>query len=134
MSIDPPDSPGDFERTLWETIPRELERRVLGSLEELKEIFPANEHYEGITLARKVEEHHPAKKHEVYGRAYKGGKRPLNFVAYHCHFCEQIVVGPPRIEDESSTDSDDPLTGREGFDTYCTHCENPLDSHTFALS
>ncbi len=93
-------SQAEIEEMLWSGIPREHHGKRLHCLEELKDIFPRDEHYEEI---------HAIKTEmgiNIYVRPYRGGKRTGKnildqYVAYDCPHCNRIVVGPPVIQEIS---------------------------------
>lgn len=123
--------PGDSERMRWKIIPPSLERKVVNSIDELKKIFPADRKFGEISLTEKKK---GTKTHKIYGRAFRNKERILDYVAYECPGCEKIVIGPPRIEDDTSIKLGMPLAGREGYDAYCTNCHTHLTSNAFANS
>ena len=125
----PPSRPGDLERDYWSFVPTDLEGKIT-SLDELNTRFPASEDYTTIIVLRRE------RLCTVYGRrdifeGKPGYRLPL---AYHCNHCSTIMMGPPRIEDESSIDSGMVLSGRRGYDVHCTNCSGMIDSHTDELS
>lgn len=119
MSLAPPSvyTPGSFERMMWAVIPPELAGKIT-NLEEITQ-FAFD------------------KRDKIIPREVKMGYRvfSLSFlrfnVAYDCGGCKNMVFGPPRIEDKNSISlTHPPLSGRKGYDIYCTKCCNHLDEVT----
>ena len=123
MSLIPPSMPGDMERLLWESVPRELQGRVT-SLKELPGLFPNFSDRDIVILST-------GRNHAVYG--VKISRFPT-YLAYDCFNCDKIILGPPRINDDVSIRMGMPLAGREGFDAYCANCSIKLYGHTFKMS
>jgi hypothetical protein len=126
MSMGPEPQLGDTERLNWEGIPSELEGRVV-SLEELKKLFPAEG---GVSEVGVLEDN---KNYRVYGRK-RGEMVLLPLLAYECKRCNAFVIGPPKITDEDSIHSGRHLTGRRGYDIYCSNCNAHIKEFTFERS
>ena len=122
MSLVPPQMPGDIERSFWSHIPSRLRGRVT-SLKEISGLFPD-------FVDREVGIIRTEQDYIVYG---VNVGLPV-FLAYDCMRCDTLVIGPPTIEDDLSIRRGIPLSGREGYDIYCTNCSSQIGSATFKVS
>jgi hypothetical protein len=125
--------PGDSERSLWRNVPSGLERRVLNSEEELKLLFPETEDFEDVRLITEKDVNYKEGIRR-YGRINKKNFGTIEIVAYGCIYCGKIIIGPPRIVDDTSINNNTFLSGSEGFRVYCHNCSGPLYSETFRWS
>ena len=129
----PEPKPGDNERRRWRNVPEEHTGKVVESLDELRDLIPPDDEYGEVMLDRVVRSPGAMNAYDLYGRSFEGSKR-LSRVAYGCHGCRKIVVGPPEIQDRDSITPSRPMTGRTGYDVYCTNCYAKIDGSTFEMS
>lgn len=131
MVLGNPVKPSHFERIKWQNVSSEYSGKIV-SLDGLKKIFPADEKYSEVEVLREEDNY------VVYGRKYKAIKKPSflleDFIAYHCNFCSELIIGPPKIVDDLSIRNGIPLSGRKGYDIYCRNCGSRLYEHTIAVS
>jgi hypothetical protein len=126
MTLLPRHKPGNMERAKWSNVPHGLEGRIVSILE-LKNIFPIDDKYGEIEIIQEEP------KYSVYGRRAKPSQYAIP-LAYQCKSCNNIVMGPPRIKDDTSIRLNIPLTGREGYDLYCRVCNTHLKDFTWKVS
>jgi len=120
----------EFEKLRWEQ-PEELEievGKVLESLEELKSINL--EDYSEPYLGETVKGNGFTQGFDRYEMSHKQLKYRFS-LAYGCHACKKIILGPPRLEQENSMSF---LSGREGLDYYCGNCGELIHEYTSCLS
>ena len=119
--------PGDSERNRWEQFPKGLKGKII-SRDELNEIFPKEGNWSKIKVIS------ANKAYTVYGRRKKDGLKFDLPLAYDCNNCDNIILGPPRIEDDESINDGVPLSGSLGYDSYCTNCDHRLGGQVFMQS
>jgi len=96
-------SPGEvaYESELFRWIESDLTGRVVGSLGELKELFPEDDLHGEVFLSEKNVDRRGMNKYDLFSRKLKYRKGSfLNSqkdVAYRCHGCDNIVIGPPEF-------------------------------------
>ena len=128
----PESMPGDGERYRWRDVSSDLACKVVDSLEELKELFPENDEFGEIIEIKEKE--YQGRKYIQYGSINKGHFKSLEPVAYKCDCCDKIVIGPPRVGDDTSIKDGHPLSGSLGWYVSCTNCNALLDSHIIMQS
>ena len=128
MSIIPQSRPGDIERSRWVWTPEKLEGKIV-SLDELKNLFHETPELAVIDILE------DKKGYVVYGRKFKKFSFPEGQrEAYKCKSCNNLIIGSPVINDDTSIKDGVPLSGREGFDVSCGKCYSHLDDTTFMQS
>ncbi len=55
-------------------------------------------------------------------------------IAYECNSCKKIILGPPKIRDDTSIHDNIPLSGRLGYNIYCSKCNAHLYECTSEVS
>lgn len=125
-------------------VPLELQGRVLDTLEEVKELFPASDdgkvRWGEVYLNETLTSDGVGNGIQIYSRPLtlvgKGSDKEFNaeprHVAYKCGgSCGKYVIGPPRAE---HVDNIGFLAGRVGNDYYCTNCGDLIVQMTFISS
>lgn len=115
-----------WELAGWRTLPSGLEGKII-TLDELKHLFPADENNSEIEALK------DSTYYTIYGRR-KGliGKYSVEErLACLCKSCNNLILGPPNIVEVNTLG---PLSGREGCDMYCCHCNSYLYDFTFKCS
>jgi hypothetical protein len=111
----------DMELASWQSIPEDLEGRIVSSIEELRTLFPADEIFNQVK--RMLSDKGDRGTNFVrYVRPYKRGQGMGEYVAYDCKTCK-IVVGPPKV---SAYDNIRPLSGSRGISMACRSCDTTL--------
>lgn len=131
MSFAPPRKPSDREKLYWSLADRfSFGGKVFDTIEELQGRLEDRVLEEGVQ--------HQGSGDEIYNAGYVviGEMKSRSFIplAYRCGACKKVVPGAPLLVDEESITSLHPLSGREGYDMYCTSCNAHLRDVTLARS
>ncbi|MBI4143637.1 hypothetical protein HY486_00115 [Candidatus Woesearchaeota archaeon] len=116
-----------FLLSQW-NVPKELEGKVLLSLDELQRLFPPGNGFDKVKETQVGSNRY----HIKYIRPFKCKSAGGLYVGYKCCLCKNVIVGPPDIKTEEMGES--ALAGREGLDFYCRHCNEPLGELTLKVS
>jgi len=128
----PPRMPGDWERALWDSSSdffSGLEGKIVTEAE-LKDTFSKYDSQYGIKVVLEVSDTGWCKGYKILGFEKQRFRHRL---AYECGSCRQIVIGPPRIEDEDSI-GEIRLAGRKGYYLYCHNCDARLEENIEVMS
>ena len=123
MTMRPPDKPGDFERMKWNTVPYNMSSKKITN-NELEELFPENKDIP-VDKIKTIEE---TDNFIFYGL------NGWDLKAYKCKKCDELLMGPPKIVDDTSIRRGIPLSGRLGYDVYCANCNEYFFGSTHELS
>ena len=116
---------------------KELEGKVLGSFEELKDKFPSNKYFGEVYLREHLKK--GTNEFDRYSRPYQVSKDLTVDVAYGCPKCNKIIIGPPEIKIEKWNNNDYefklpidriPLRKEERQETLlyiCKNCKATID-------
>jgi hypothetical protein len=96
----------NLELNSWQ-VPEELSGLVTDSFEELKARFPPDDKFGEVYLRENESEEFGR-----YSRPRNGLNLPFVDIAYHCPECDDIVIGPPRLE----------IEGERDIGYYCASC------------
>jgi len=116
----PEPSPGEIEHILWAYAPKE-KRGQITSLEELKEWYPVEDENNdtGVDLLEN------RKEYSIFGKMEQHGK--IWFImpfAYQCNNCEELIIGPPYIPEESILFQLHPINAPWERYRYSLNCHN----------
>ena len=126
----------EWEKGWWKNYPNSLDGIVVSSLDELKELIPAEDRFGEVYLEKQKERSGTGTGYSIFSRPFiRDGKIKANFhVAYGCPSCEKIIIGFPGSKTEDSIGKAPLLSGREGYDLHCDNCHAHLEDYTMKLS
>ncbi len=134
MSVAPEESHLELMRRLeldrWD-VPRELDRVVVQSLDELRQRLPEDEKWGRIVGEGNRENGKGRLK--GFERYLRGSKvvSSASFVGYKCGECQHIVIGPPQIEAEDTIAL---LAGRRALVYSCGNCYSTMHEQVLESS
>jgi hypothetical protein len=124
ISFGPRSLLGDFERLNWGRISGEHRERKVNSIGDLVSLFPDGE----IVVAESGKELFGEPTCDIYDLVEEGFP---SHVAYHCHSCDEIIMGPPLIQDYDNIEF---LSGARGYTVSCAGCSALLENVDIEVS
>lgn len=118
--------PSDGIKVQWVIGTRGLEERTYNNFEDAKKYFQEKD----ITLDETPDVINSAGGtvgYTVYKRVEDIPSKAKFPVAYECGECKKVIVGIPTIEDFDSIRHEHPLSGSQGYEINCGHCNATLE-------